>query len=367
MTIVNISKHGRGAVDITTGYGATSFLKPSRFVEPWQRECFVRIFDTGINHREFYYPLPTFESLKEDNVKELPEFLRTLRENGQILPERKTAADLNPLPNKFLAERFLEFDSWARDPANRSTLLGFVRFYRTTGIRKQHKSRIKSDVLDYTSSFWRSHKNPARLASHLGITNAKLKYTFDSAIRGVVYDQILEPQGITYFPHPVRLRPFSTRSSSRQQFRKKWSWGRALSRLILQERLKSNPAYIAERFARIRNEILTAKASWYDLQDANFAEYRDAITSVASKAGLPANVKEDVCFWAEKTLEGASIITKVALPESPLVSVTLAMGAFNLGWSSIRVPGTFARLKFLRGLLTWPGLFDEDEGKRRAD
>ena len=38
----------KAAVDITTGYGADSFLRKTGYKDPWGKDCFIRIVDTGL-------------------------------------------------------------------------------------------------------------------------------------------------------------------------------------------------------------------------------------------------------------------------------------------------------------------------------
>lgn len=101
------------AIDLTSGYDATAFLSSATGGESWNRECFVAVVDTVVNHRTIVYPLPTRYSQTTDRPELLPKLVDLFRRVSLVDPVESAVAE-NVLPtDETIKKEFHNFIKWA--------------------------------------------------------------------------------------------------------------------------------------------------------------------------------------------------------------------------------------------------------------
>ena len=103
----------RSAMDVSTGYGADSFLTPGPDYDPWARRCFQVEIDILVNSRELYYPFPTKHSMEHGGGRGLSQSMRVLEDAGLLLPAKEIIAENEPLLQAHLNLYFQAFVEWS--------------------------------------------------------------------------------------------------------------------------------------------------------------------------------------------------------------------------------------------------------------
>lgn len=348
----------KAAVDITTGYGADSFLYGGTGPQdPWAKDCFMSIVDAATNHREFHYPLPTAYSAKTVDLNALPLSIASLHRAAVLTPITQTTAEQLVVADKPLEAEYANFYQWAA--INAQFLRMWLALHFQKEIKKQHKGRMsKKDVQPFIADFWKSQKT-TKLASLVGAKPSELRYAFDVMFRGLQYYRILSPNETFYFPHPIR-RPLlgGQNATLYEKFSERWSWGRLIANLVETGRIRKEPDEIAQIVASLRVRVGIKEATWYDLAPLVEKEWKDKIITIAGESTLPARVKDKVRKGIERGMGIAGLAADLAPMSAPLVSVGLGVVAIPLSFWKGEVPRALGRLKFCRGVLEWPGLFD---------
>jgi hypothetical protein len=344
----------KAAIDITTGYGADSFLSGTQAQDPWGKDCLMSIIDAAINHREFYYPLPTVASADSALVAALPLSMASLHQVGILTPVRQTTAEQLVVSDKALESEYANFCKWVE--AHPVTLKGWIALHSTRNIRKQAKARLGQDVQPFIADFWKSQQ-PGKLARRIGVKSQELRYTFDTMFRSLQYYSILSSSEVFYFPHPIRRPLLGGQEATRfEEYTNRWSWGRLIANLVETDRIRREPKEIADIVAGLQHRVLGNNATWYDLALTD-KQWKDTITTIAGESALPAKVKDKVRLGVEVGLGVASLAAGLAM-STPLVSIMLGVLVLPAEFWEGQVPRAMGRLGFCRGLLEWPGLID---------
>lgn len=363
------------AIDITTGYGADSFLSTKLYKDPWCQDCFIKIIDAAVNHREFYYPLPTPYSAEEELVDHLPHSMKAFHKAGIIGHiDKKTAEEIG-VSIKTLEDEYVSFCQWAKN--NARMLKKWIDLHSWKVIREQADKRIGQDVQPFIEEFCARNKDKiADLAKEIGVKPEEIRFTFDTIFRGLQYYDILTDYKIFYFSHPIRGHLFSTQKHSQiKKFSDRLSWGRLISNLIESDRIRRETEEVGQLVKSIRDKVLENNATWYDVvlivpEDKNDDDKKmiidkngeEKITAIAADSGLPAKIRDELITKIKNSIRATRVIataTALLTTSLPLFLVSVALGEIEVSvnkWSG-NMPSWGNKVKFLRGSLQWPGLF----------
>jgi hypothetical protein len=128
------------------------------------------------------------------------------------------------------------------------------------------------------------------------------------------------------------------------------------------EILTRDPARIATIVASIRAQAGIEEVTWIDIASRD-DDWRPRVLDVASKIDLPPRVRDDVC---RKIEAGVGLVGLAPVPglggvAGWLVSCAIEVSIVSMMylWRS-HVPSAAGRIKFVRGMLEWPGLINPD-------
>lgn len=371
---------GDAAIDLTLGYGADSYILSSEPHDPWKRRCFATLVDLAANSAQLHYPHPTRKSTLSTGAGQIPAAIEKFEAAGVIHRISHVSAEDLPLSLPVLDANFAQFVSWLENPINIDTLAEWLRFQLSEYVQRGHgprmvtldgrRQRQTGRVLPTVLEYWRSRSvEVSRIARTTGMAPSELRYAFDVVVRGLSYMEVINStfgeSEVSYFSHPVRnlLTISENRSlNNKEQLPDTLSWGRMLIYYLDREILTRDPARIATIVASIRAQAGIEEVTWIDIASRD-DDWRPRVLDVASKIDLPPRVRDDVC---RKIEAGVGLVGLAPVPglggvAGWLVSCAIEVSIVSMMylWRS-HVPSAAGRIKFVRGMLEWPGLINPD-------
>jgi hypothetical protein len=346
--------------DITAGVGADSFLSASGESDPWGEQCLGSLLDNMINHERVRYALPTREAAEIDNLESLPTILQVFRKTGVVEPiTRFNASDALTPDHQMLARECEHFALWAN--RNATELRAWIDLHSQKNVENFHWERMRGKVQPWVEEFYSTTTLVfEELSRSMHRPQSRIVYAFDVMARGLQYVWVFAMDGTTYFPHPMR-KPLLQGQATTTTFEdlKTWSWGRLITRLITEGKVKRNPEHVSEIVDRLRSRVLRAEpeATWYGLAGKSHEAKREIIETIAAEAGFPAQLRHEI----HQRIALSFAVTGMAASVLGHHDVGLSLEFVALAshqWKGT-VPGVVPKI-YHKGLWEWPELFSRD-------
>jgi len=201
--LVAVAVEPQAAVDISTGYGADTYLSKSKHQDPWAPDCFRAVVELAVNYPgRFCYPWPSMvDALKGSDPAGVSKLLSRLEQRGLLRPyPGHAASDVLDFATSSLDEEYESFLQWADH--NGGDLKTWVNVHWPIRQRIHYNKPENQYIESKVEQFWKQ-KNPVQLLSEMDMASDELLFAFDVMVRGKMYYKLLDPK-IFYFPHPLR-------------------------------------------------------------------------------------------------------------------------------------------------------------------
>jgi len=160
-----------------------------------------------------------------------------------------------------------------------------------------------------------------------------------------------------YFPHEMRQNAYKIYFENPTTTQKP-SWGGYLVNLTKLDSKRRDFNWILDKIEELRKLSKEKKSLWYQLDQLNNKEKKlERIYDVAYKSTLPAKIKDSTLRKLDKGLSTA----KIPFSCFPFVSAVFETGSVFLNDWNGYVPNIIVKMKVFKGILEWPGLFEENK------
>lgn len=269
--------------------------------------------------------------------------MREARRSGALEILSTSSADDISLTAEQVDRLIIQFVSWAL--AEKKAIRAWARYHlHTKRIQTVRRSAGPWTAEGRTTEF---HRLQAALPD---LPADELWFAYQTFVRAAQYFDVVG-ESTPYFVHPIRERAFEDPVSPNRTLLS-WSWGRYLLRLMQDGEMRRHPGVVAETVCRIRELTREHGASAYSLELLSPKARSERLLDVAVRARFPVSLQTQTRDLMAGALEGGAL---AAAPFKPMVTYVLGMGAVLARRWKGGLPGTVARIPFIKGKVELPG------------
>lgn len=344
-----IARPQQAGLDTTTGHGVDSFFYTEGPTDPWASRCISILVDTVINHEQVQYPLWSRTVIENIEDHFLPLSFVEGSKRNLLEMDTKGSADEVQLPTEVLRREFKNFSNLAS--ANAREIAEWVKYHRSSSRIVDLHTAAKS-TWKQADKVWK-RRSRSELRQTAGLSDEDLNFAYETFLRAIQYHHILGAS-VPYIPHPIRDRAFG-QVPTVLQYQKQWSWGRYFTKLMNNERVPKDIAWLLDEVSEVRDLTRKYNATWYDLDEVPRQEQIELLSTIAAESNLPAKLKDST----HKVIKFALGTGAVLSSGVPVLSIVLGLGAVAVNLWSGNLPGVLGKVQIFKGQLVWPELLQQ--------
>lgn len=298
------------SLDITTGFGCSSYFDLHVAKDPWADECLRQFIDILINHRQCYFTIPSEGIAEQTSAKNISYALFLAKNktsnNIKLIEEFTHSFATNEnIEDYEIRSHFQPF--WEKAQTDRDLILkwAFLHLEDKT-ISTQNVIAVPKYIADDILNEFLTENNPQKI----GMAENYFRYAFDVYIRGLQYSKISKDKAI-YFPHPIRGNILSFTPVYLYDDCL-WSWGRYFLWLLRTDSTYKDISWLFDQIVAIKELSFNHHSTWYHLIGKPKAEIIEQVVKIGIDLKLPFKIKKEYQKEGDKLVDFLMTVPGIA-------------------------------------------------------